>query len=163
MQALIWMIPAYFANMAPVFMSKFNIAGLKRPIDGGKVAWDGNRLTGDGKTWQGVVFAVVYGGTMGGILSIWDLSSILIGSVIGFGAIFGDLVGSFTKRRLKLKRGQNAGLLDSMDFIVFALLFALPFYNFELRQILLLLIINPVLHRSANVIGYVLKLKNVPW
>lgn len=158
------MLPAYFANMAPVFMSKFNIAGLKRPIDGGRVAWDGNRLTGDGKTWQGIVFAVIYGAIVGGILSLWGLkSSILIGAVIGFGAIFGDLVGSFTKRRLKLKRGQNAGLLDSMDFIVFAILAALPFYNFELRQILLLLIINPILHRSANIIGYVLKLKDVPW
>jgi len=163
LDSLLIMLPAYFANMAPVFMHRFNILGLKTPIDGGRKLKDGTRLFGDGKTWQGVVFAVSYGAIIGYLLGFFGISSLLIGAVLGFFAILGDLAGSFIKRRLKLKRGQNAGLLDSMDFILFALAASFIFYQWEIRQILLLLIINPVLHRSANITGYFLKLKDVPW
>ncbi|MBR9689607.1 MAG: CDP-2,3-bis-(O-geranylgeranyl)-sn-glycerol synthase [Candidatus Altiarchaeota archaeon] len=162
-EALLWISPAYTANMAPVFSHRFNFLGLRRPIDGGRMAKDGNRLLGDGKTWQGIVAATVLGALTGQVLSIWGLGTLITGAVIGFFAIFGDTVGSFMKRRIGVKRGGKAGLLDSMDFIIFSLLVSLPLYPWKLEQIALLLIINPVLHRSANIIGYWLKLKNVPW
>lgn len=162
LQGFVWVLPAYVANMAPVFA-----AGLKtplaKPIDGGAKAADGRRWLGNGKTWQGFAAAVLAGTTTGYLMSFFGLGSVYIGALLGFWAIFGDMVGSFAKRRLGMPRGANAGLLDRIDFITFALVAAVPFYPWELRQLLLVLIATPLLHRAANIIGYALKLKDVPW
>ena len=45
-------LPAYLANAAPTFLIKFK----KHPIDFGK-NWGKNRILGDGKTWEGLIFA----------------------------------------------------------------------------------------------------------
>lgn len=163
LQALLWILPAYAGNMAPVLVSHSNLFGLRRPIDGGRTAPDGNRLLGDGKTWQGLLAAVAAGGLVGLLLDTWGYSTLQRGALLGLAAILGDLAGSFSKRRLGLTRGANAGLLDSMDFITAALLAALPMYPWEFRQIALLVVANPLLHRAANVVGYHLRLKDVPW
>ncbi len=162
LDAIIKMLPAYFGNSAPVFLGKI-FPKLTKPIDGGKIAKDGNRLLGDGKTWLGIIASFI-GGALGGLVaSTWGIGSIYSGMLIGFSAIFGDSIGSFIKRRLKMKRGSNAGLLDQMDFIIASLIVASFFQSFTLAQILFILISTPLLHRISNIIGYKLKLKSVPW
>ena len=156
-------LPAFVANMTPVFLGKFNIFGLRRPIDGGKIAWDGKRWLGDGKTWQGLIFAPIAGLLTGLLLSPFNYSTSFFGFILGLGAIVGDALGSFTKRRLGMPRGANAGLLDSLDFISIALLFSYPFGLWRPEEVLLLLIATPIFHRFANIIGYKLKLKREPW
>ena len=48
------------------------------PIDGGRTAWDGNRLLGDGKTWNGLV-----GGSLtSGLLMVVMASAVNAGESI---------------------------------------------------------------------------------
>ena len=160
--ALVKMLPAYLGNSFPVFFGKM-FPKLTSPIDGGRMAKDGNRILGDGKTWLGVVASFVGGALGGWIANIWGIGSVSSGMLIGFSAIFGDSIGSFTKRRLKMKRGDNAGLLDQMDFITASLIVASFFQPFTLAQVILILVSTPLIHRVSNIIGYKLKLKSVPW
>ena len=162
-ETFIWILPAFFANALPAAISKINILGLRVPVDGGRKAPDGKRWLGDGKTWQGVLSATAAGAVIGHLLSYIRMGSALIGGIMGFGAIFGDAVGSFIKRRMGLKRGANAGVFERIDFLVFALAFSLPFYDWTLKHIILLLVTVPFIHRVFNIIGYRLKLKDVPW
>ncbi len=61
LQALWFFLPAYVANMSPVFSAKL-IPWWGRPIDGGRMHSDGERLLGDGKTWRGLIGGGLAGG-----------------------------------------------------------------------------------------------------
>ena len=173
-EALYLIFPAYAANgLTPIL-------GLKKglhPIDGGR-KFKGESLFGPGKTWEGLAFGTLIGGIIGTIemlaypylpfsispvqLNIVPMSLIL-GLLLGFGAMSGDLVGSFIKRRLKIPRGRPAPVLDQEDFLVGALVFSLLQVSLELSWIILLAIITPIFHLVANLIGYLLKIKKQPW
>ncbi|HJW97292.1 MAG TPA: CDP-2,3-bis-(O-geranylgeranyl)-sn-glycerol synthase [archaeon] len=171
----IWLIlPAYAANgLTPII-------GLRKglhPIDGGR-RLKGEPLFGPGKTWEGLVFGTLVGGLIGLIemlvypylpfsvspvpLDIIPMS-ILLGLLLGFGAMFGDLGGSFIKRRLKIQRGKPAPILDQEDFLVGALLFSLLLVSLKWDWVILLAVITPVIHIVANGIGYLIKVKKQPW
>ena len=180
---VLWiMMPAYLSNTFAV------ITGGRFPIDQVKIHSDGNRLLGDGNTWSGLI-----GGTSGGILigylqinygnsiidtlantnnyEFWGENSIIIIFLLAFGALLGDMTASFFKRRKKLNRGDKSPLLDMFDFIGMALFLTLLFDYEWLKSWILdgytplftLLIATPVLHRSVNIIGYKLGIKNEPW
>jgi CDP-2,3-bis-(O-geranylgeranyl)-sn-glycerol synthase len=61
LRALWLFLPAYTANMAPVIVAKL-IPGWNAPIDGGRLAKDGRRVLGAGKTWRGLAGGAVVGG-----------------------------------------------------------------------------------------------------
>jgi CDP-2,3-bis-(O-geranylgeranyl)-sn-glycerol synthase len=173
-EALWIILPAYAANgLTPLI-------GLKKglhPIDGGRKLW-GQPLFGPGKSWEGLVFGTIIGGLIGlvemlaypylpfGIspvlLNIVPMS-IFLGFLLGFGAMFGDVAGSFIKRRLKIPRGKPAIILDQEDFLAGALAFSLVLVPIEIDWIILLAVITPVIHLVANGIGYLLKVKKQPW
>jgi CDP-2,3-bis-(O-geranylgeranyl)-sn-glycerol synthase len=144
-------------------VSHLNVLGLRRPIDGGRTLRNGTRLLGDGKTWQGLLAAVLGGTLTGLVLEQSGLGDASTGALLGFLAIIGDMAGSFTKRRLGMSRGANAGLLDQIDFISLAILGSLHMFPWEVRQVALLLILTPLVHRGANIIAYAAGLKDVPW
>jgi CDP-2,3-bis-(O-geranylgeranyl)-sn-glycerol synthase len=99
LQALWLFLPAYVANMSPVFSSKL-IPKWSAPIDGGRMAKDGKRVMGDGKTWRGLAGGAVAGGFTAlamsaiapaagaaGWLAGWDFSAAgYYGGAIGGGA-----------------------------------------------------------------------------
>jgi CDP-2,3-bis-(O-geranylgeranyl)-sn-glycerol synthase len=87
----------------------------------------------------------------------------LLGFLLGFGAMAGDAAGSFLKRRLGLERGKPAPLLDQDDFIAGALLSASLLVAVRLEWAILLLVLTPVIHFAACIIGYLLKVKKEPW
>lgn len=76
LQALWLFLPAYVANMAPVFVAKI-LPRWNAPIDGGRVAADGNRILGPGKTWRGLVGGVVLGSMTAVVVALlaphWDI------------------------------------------------------------------------------------------
>jgi len=168
----IWLIlPAYAANgLAPLVRGR-------RAIDSGrKLA--GRRVFGDGKTWEGLVFGIVIAVLIALIEMIaypylpWGISDVplvivpmsaLLGFLLGSGAMVGDLVGSFIKRRFGLKRGAPAPLLDQEDFLVGSLLFASLLITVKIEWWILLLVITPVLHWTACIIGYIFKVKRTPY
>jgi CDP-2,3-bis-(O-geranylgeranyl)-sn-glycerol synthase len=87
----------------------------------------------------------------------------MLGFMLGFGAMFGDLMGSFVKRRLKIGRGKPAPLLDQLDFIAGAFALTFLFVIIKLEWVIILLVVTPVLHLIANIIVYLIKVKREPY
>ena len=74
--------------------------------------------------------------------------------LLSIGAPLGDLCGSFIKRRLKFERGQQLLILDQLDFIIIALLIALPVYVVSLACLIQIVIFLPLILVLANLIAY---------
>lgn len=76
LRALWLFLPAYLANMAPVFVAKL-FPKWSAPIDGGHVGPDGRRLLGAGKTWRGLAGGTLLGGVAAVALALlapgWDV------------------------------------------------------------------------------------------
>lgn len=164
------------ANASPV-LSKGS-----HPIDHGRLYRDGNRLFGDGKTYEGLVTGLIAGSSVAVIESTFTSYPIewaITGSFMAAGALLGDLFGAFIKRRLGMKRGAPAPLLDQLDFVLGAYLFGIMI-NFvltgqasvfgdtldpalQLRIVETSLYLIPALHVATNVGAYVLGLKDHPW
>nr|WP_227261437.1 CDP-2,3-bis-(O-geranylgeranyl)-sn-glycerol synthase [Salarchaeum japonicum] len=168
------MLPAYVPNNAAV------LAGGGAPIDGGRTL-NGKRVLGDGKTYRGTLFGVLAGFAVAAALDVLQLDATgLLGvSVPWFpfeamvalpaGAMLGDILASFVKRRTGRERGASFPLLDQLDFVVVALaLTALvdPAWfgrYFTLDVLLAILVLTPLLHLATNGIAYQLGLKDEPW
>ncbi len=179
------MLPAVLSNMAPVFLKG------KIPLDQGK-EWGGKRILGDGKTIEGTVGGTLVGTVvgLGQMMFIWalgatgsqwsfgnDYLAILVIVLFAFGALFGDLLGSFIKRRLDFKGGAKFPIMDQYDLIIgvalmiilFSLIFqstwALDRFILDWHWITLVAIIAGtfLVHRISNIIGYKIGVKDVPW
>ena len=121
------------------------------PIDGGRTLKDGNRMLGDGKTWNGLiggsltagllcmlqvaivgttfdeasVFVSPLTGSDGTWFSIggpW-FTAYVLGTFLGFACLVGDMTGSFFKRRRGLKReGEVSSKAPLLDTLPFAIM-----------------------------------------
>ncbi len=82
-----------------------------------------------------------------------------------FGAAFGDLFGSWAKRRKGLERGAPFWVVDQLDFISGCFLLTLPLLvgNFHFHTFVFLLLFTPSLTVIANTISYFTGHKKVPW
>jgi len=176
LQALYFMLPAYFANMAPVFASKFFGSKFSYPLDC-KLKYQGQPLLGSHKTWRGLLAALVMSWLVINLqaflfqfpifssLSILDYQTadlFVFGFLFGFGVILGDAVKSFFKRRQTLKPGDKWLFWDQLDFLG-ALILILFVYLPPWSIFLIILIISPLLPLATNWLGYKLKLKKVAW
>ena len=153
-------IPMYAANGSPVLIKG------KRPIDFGYNARDGRRIFGDGKTWEGFLGGVAIGTLAGSLEAIlWpELSQVSLAFFMAFGALFGDLVAAFIKRRMGLKRGEPAPGLDQLDFVAGGLALAWTTgHYFSAEVIIIVVIITPFLHLMTNYLAHLFGLKSVPW
>ncbi len=174
-----FLLPAYVANpMAVVF-------GGGSPMDLGRTMRDGRRVLGDGKTWRGFAGGIASGFALGGILallgalagpplSFGDWPGVLgILVLLPVGALLGDLLGAFAKRRLGLERGAKAPGLDQYDFLIGAFLLLLVlapswwlarFWTGDaIWGFGFIILITPALHRAVNMIGYRWGHKREPW
>ena len=176
------MIPAYIPNPAAALI------GGGTPVDFGKCAKDGRRILGDGKTWRGLIGGILVGVIFGLVQMVlvdyfqWDFlpkHTIITICALATGALLGDMIKSYYKRRLGKERGAKWPIADMYDMVVgslvlmvFALLvtgnigwFAENFDSvwFLLGTFAAILILSPLLHRGTNIIGYLLGLKDVPW
>ncbi|MFX1311216.1 MAG: CDP-2,3-bis-(O-geranylgeranyl)-sn-glycerol synthase [Promethearchaeota archaeon] len=88
-----------------------------------------------------------------------------------YGAVIGDLFGSFLKRRFDVKSGAPFWIVDQLDFALGALLFiSIPglvspnlFFIPDFYIIIFLIILTPSVSIIANTIAYMIGLKDVPW
>ena len=168
------MLPAYVPNNVAV------LTGGGRPIDGGRT-WQGKRLLGDGKTWRGTAIGILGGAILAVVLNAVRpaIESTIGVSLPGFpivaaltlpaGAMLGDILASFLKRRTGRERGASFPVLDQLDFVVVALaltwLVAREWFlaTFTLPVLVVVVVLTPILHVGTNVIAYVLGLKEEPW
>jgi CDP-2,3-bis-(O-geranylgeranyl)-sn-glycerol synthase len=176
MWPLIWIIaPAFVANAAALFSRRIKfLKPLAIPVDLEKKWVDGSRLIGNSKTIRGFitgVFAAIlsavvifYASEYFNITVFSSLNNcILIGAILGFGALLGDTVKSFFKRRIGMREGKNLIFFDQLDFLIGAILISLPFNHFPVKFILVIIGATFVLHIITNIIAFYFKLKKVPW
>jgi CDP-2,3-bis-(O-geranylgeranyl)-sn-glycerol synthase len=138
--------------------------GGGRPIDSGKVLSDGQRILGDNKTIRGFVGGFGVGIIVGAFESVFVSQNLLFVAILAsLGALIGDLVGAFVKRRLRITPGGSLPVLDQLDFVVGAILFVVPIMNLSLSTALIILLVTPPVHLLTNAGAYLLGLKSTYW
>lgn len=171
---LYFILPAYVSNSGGL------IFGGGKPLDMGKSDSNGVRWIGDGVTWKGLIGGTLLGTLVGAIqgyfgpdllalygdvivtpIAVGLSNGIIIGFLLAFGALIGDAAGSFLKRRLGIGRGKPAPILDQIDFLVVALLFASLVVEFSLEFIIIAIILTIIIHLMANTGAYLLGMKDV--
>lgn len=165
--AVLWfMLPAGFANMTPVLF-KF-IPLLNYPVDFG-LEINGKRMFGKNKTWRGII-----SGTIASIVVVWmqhffslktvmvdyaNINVVLLGFLLGFGALAGDLIESFFKRQAGIEPGKSWVPFDQVDWIFGALLFSNFYIEISMLQKIAALSIFGLLHPILNLGGYYVGIK----
>lgn len=190
LRALWLFLPAYVANMSPVFSSKI-FPKWGTPIDFEGIHRDGKRVLGPGKTWRGLVVGGFLAGGTALAMAQWPLwiftdldfglqagsstwGIFLFGFMMGATALAGDAVESYAKRRRNMERGAPWFPFDQLDFVVFGLAAAFVWTPllasgwaigayWDIWVLGTLLVGTPILHLLVNRIGYWLRLKDVPW
>lgn len=176
MWTLVWILaPAFFANGAALLSRRVKILKpLAIPVDLEKRWFDGRRVIGNSKTIRGFIFGILaavlsaviifYASEHFAINIFTSLNySILIGAVLGFGALLGDTVKSFFKRRIGLGVGKNLIFFDQIDFLLGALVISLPFDRFPIRFILVVIAATFTVHIISNIVAFYMRIKRVPW
>jgi CDP-2,3-bis-(O-geranylgeranyl)-sn-glycerol synthase len=167
--ALILIFPAYVANAIPV------ILGGGQPIDFGRKMPDGRPIFGSHKTIRGFAAGVI-AGTLVGAAEYWLMPqvapadfvlpygfSLLLGFMIPLGALTGDLVHSFAKRRLNIAEGAPLPVVDQLDFVIGAVAFASLVSAPPLLTVGIILVITLPIHLLTNTFAYLTGAKKTPW
>jgi CDP-2,3-bis-(O-geranylgeranyl)-sn-glycerol synthase len=89
--------------------------------------------------------------------------TIPVAVLLSLGALTGDLIGSFIKRRVKVKSGDSSPFLDQLGFITMALIFAFPLLMPGPEFVIILILATLGIHWLSNALGYLLGLKENPW
>ena len=163
-------VPAFVANATPVLVK--DMMFIKRwntPIC--------TRLFGAHKTYRGFFFGVSFGmfaslmqfGAIDVYPALKEITilhntlnqSLLVGFLLSFGALAGDAVESFVKRRKKLPPGKALPFWDGVDYIIGAIIFISPVYPVTFLGVAFLMVVAPILSICANCFSYALGLKDV--
>ena len=155
--ALLFIGPAYFANAGPL------VLGGGATLDGGRTLADGQPIFGPHKTVRGVIAGIVAGTLVGLAESLVDSRLAFAGFVISLGAVLGDLLGAFVKRRLKVEPGRAFPVLDQLDFILGSVVLGYPFFQVGLISILLVVVVTPPIHLATNYGAFRLGIKKTRW
>ena len=176
----IWFfLPAGIANAVPVFAPKIKfLRVIKKPIDFGHEL-NKKRILGDNKTWLGLTLAVTSGliviliqiigykhsawiRSISGNINYSETKIIILGPLLGFGALFGDSVESFIKRQMGIKPGRSWFPFDQLDYIFGGLLFSSLIVQLSLINYLIIVIVWVIIHLLGSYVGYLLGLKAKP-
>lgn len=173
-QAFYFMLPAYFANMAPVIVKNI-FKGLAVPLDLGK-KFHGEEIFGSHKTFRGLIAGVAFAMAVAyaqsllasfpsfGDVGIVDYSRwILIGFLLGFGAIGGDLVKSFLKRRAGVPPGTRFIPWDQLDFVIGSLLLGSIIADYSTAFALTAIAVSILGHVLVNHFAYYTKIRGEKW
>jgi hypothetical protein len=125
------------------------LLGPSRPLDRGRTLADGQRLLGASKTWRGLVAALIGTGFGGVVLGIpW-----VLGLLIGLGAVLGDLVTSFVKRRLRLAPSSTVPVLDQVPEALVPALLAKAELNLSWPDVVIVVLIFCILGLVLTPLG----------
>ncbi len=171
LKAMWFTAPAGIATIAPIVLQPF-FRFLAYPVDANKTL-GGEPIFGKNKTWRGIIAA-----PLTGMLIVWlqqslvdipwfaslsiinyKTTSLWFGFLMGLGAIIGDLVKSFIKRRFKIPPGVSWFPFDQIDYVVGALLFTAPLYFPGWEFAIGTIVVGIVMHLISNVLGHLLKLR----
>jgi CDP-2,3-bis-(O-geranylgeranyl)-sn-glycerol synthase len=156
--ALYIIVPIYCTNGAPV------IFGGGEPIDFGRTLSDGERVFGNHKTIRGFLSGLLVGGLVGIVESILLGASLLeIALLASAGALLGDLLAAFMKRRLGIQPGKPLPVVDQLDFVLGAVVAVSLISVPTPGTLVILLCVTPPIHLLTNMGAYKLGLKSTYW
>lgn len=176
--AIWFFLPAGAANLAPLLVTKLPLLRTwTAPLDGHQT-FQGSRLLGGSKTWRGLVCGVILAG-----ITFWvqqnlashlgsfsdylatvryaDLS-LWLGLLLGFGALAGDAVESFFKRRLAVAPGKSWFPFDQLDYIIGACVCSLLVIRLPLHLYIWIFAVWFSLHLVFSYLGYLFHFKKHP-
>ncbi|ABL77842.1 CDP-2,3-bis-(O-geranylgeranyl)-sn-glycerol synthase [Thermofilum pendens] len=164
-RSMLWVLPAYVANASPVVFSRLVRKRWRlHPMDFGLTFVDGQRLLGDNKTFEGFLGGMLSGVLVGILLAYARFVDGVSAFLLPLGALLGDLGGAFVKRRLRIKPGEPAILLDQLDFVAGALILQGLFSKLPAAEVVVaVVLLTPIVHLLTNMAAFVLGLKDVPW
>lgn len=168
LMAILFFLPAGVANATPVVANKIPLLKQWRtPLDFG-MTWRGKRLLGNNKTWRGFITGTLFAGLTAMLLSpfvtnedgLWV--ALGLGLLMGCGALLGDAVESFIKRRRGVPSGASWFPFDQTDYIIGGLLLVAPFADISAKTIGVIFVTYFALHLIVAYIAYLLGLKERP-
>jgi CDP-2,3-bis-(O-geranylgeranyl)-sn-glycerol synthase len=157
LDALLFIGPSYVANAAPLLL------GGGAPLDGGRNFFDGQRILGAHKTVRGLFAGIIVGSVIGLAESSVNSHLLFGGFMIALGAVLGDLLGAFFKRRIRIKPGNPLPIVDQLDFVLGGLLLGQVFFPMNLLSILIVILVTPPIHLGTNYGAFKLGLKRTRW
>lgn len=175
-QTLWYFLPALVANMAPVFATYFNwLPFLNHPLDGG-MKLGKEPLLGANKTTRGLVVGLIFG-SITALIQYWlqpiNLlaplylfmaptagTAIFWGALLGFGALFGDAIKSFCKRRLHIASGISWPPWDQIDSVLGVLLVTWWNNLLTFAHIITALLVISCSMFIASYVGKIMRIKN---
>jgi CDP-2,3-bis-(O-geranylgeranyl)-sn-glycerol synthase len=161
LQLLYFMAPAYAANMAPPFVRYWK--GWNRPIS--------ERRLGSHKTVVGFALGVLAAVLVTFLQSrlAWEGAVVTydgwldLGARMGAGAMAGDSVKSFFKRRRGVAPGGTWIPFDQLDFVGGALLLAGWRAGLGWTDVAIILALSVLGHILVNHLGYWLGVRDARW
>jgi CDP-2,3-bis-(O-geranylgeranyl)-sn-glycerol synthase len=173
-----FMLPVAFSNVTPILVAR--IPGLARfdaPLDDGRT-WHGQAIFGPHKTWRGLFGGMVLAGVVFSLQQLaaahwgwamtvsgevrYDHLPLILGPLLGFGALGGDAIESFFKRQRGVPSGESWIPFDQLDYIIGGVVVSLLFVRFSLAQYLWIFVIWFLIHLGASYAGWRLGLKERP-
>lgn len=165
-------VPAAAANSIPVVASKVDpLKKWKTPMDFNK-QWRGQPVLGANKTWRGLFIGVGLACIIAALqYNIWlppefaDKSlgfMVFLGGVMGLGALVGDALESFFKRRINRAAGQSWFPFDQIDYVLGGILFTLPFVRLSLITYVWIIILYFAIHVSSVYFFYKIGVRDRP-
>jgi len=182
---LYFFLPAYFTNMTPPLMRRADLFNfLDKRVDFDR-KFLGEPIFGSHKSWRGVIFGILVGVLVAlaqfyfyqfpaikkiSLLDYDKINILFFGFLISTGAIFGDLIFAFLKRRLRKKPGQRFLPFDQTNYVIGSALFLMPYLLTRPPPIydwwgiwLTIFVLTFFLHIIVNWIGYLLGLHKAKW
>ena len=168
-----YLLPAALANhvascgnrlwLPRVFKS--GLAKFAIPIDRG-ITWRGKELLGKNKTWRGLLVGAITGVLVAGVqaslffkadffkqntlVDYREVNFILLGFLMGAGALSGDLVKSFIKRRLDKPSGKPWFPWDQLDWIAGAIVLSSIVYVPPVRAAVVTVVLYVGVHLCSD-------------
>jgi CDP-archaeol synthase len=122
------------ANGAPVVVKSIFVGAAARPLDFERRLGDGRPLLGKSKTIRGVIAAILCAAGVAPLLGLdWR-----VGALTATGAMAGDLLSSFTKRRLGMQPSTRALGLDQIPESFFGALAAGAVLQYDIADFIII-------------------------
>lgn len=131
-------------------------------------SWRGKRIFGDNKRLRGLLFGALMGGLTAVVVSKFNTNTVVTiapfwaGVLLGTGALLGDALESFIKRRRGIDPGEAWYPFDQLDYIAGGLLLIYPFVQLPQWAMVTIVVAYFSLHLLTAYIAYLLGLKDKP-
>lgn len=147
------------ANTAPLLLKKLLGERFAWPLDGGLRFFDGEPLFGRSKTIRGLAIGVLAPALIAPLVGHrWQH-----GAIMGAAAMAGDLLSSFSKRRLKRPPSSQALGLDQIPEVLLPLWVGRVWFDLSYVDIAVVLLLFVVLQLALSRLFFRLGLREEPY